>query len=73
MLKLCTERKKGLKYLFVQRPTIPLWLISWEIKEVLSAEGEVEESKRLLGMYVCQKATYTYLVSDNFLNSCSNL
>jgi hypothetical protein len=45
MLKLCTKRKKALKYLFVQRPTIPLCLITWEIKEVLSAEGEVEEAK----------------------------
>jgi hypothetical protein len=49
MLKLCTERKKerkkALKYLFVQRPTIPLWLTSSKIKEVLSAEGEVEKAK----------------------------
>jgi hypothetical protein len=45
MFQLCTERKKALKYLFVQWPTIPLLLISWEIKEVLSAEGEVEEAK----------------------------
>jgi len=45
MLKLCTERKKALKYLFLQRPTIPLWLISWVIKEVLSAESEFEEAK----------------------------
>jgi hypothetical protein len=41
MLKLCTERKKALKYLYVQRPTIPLLLISWDAK-IAKIENEAD-------------------------------